>query len=182
MKARAMTLDLRAVDPARDANALATIYAPYVLETFVSFEEVPPSPAEMQARAVAVLEEGLPYLVAEDTASGRVMGYAYASPYRPRTAYRYAVESSIYVHPQAQSQGLGRRLMDAVTLACQKQGMKTMLAVASLDPDIAVDENPSVRFHRSYGFTEVGFLIDIGKKFDKWAPTVLFQLSLDQQG
>ena len=177
-----MTPTLRPVNPARDADALAAIYAPFVLKTFISFEEVPPTPAEMQARAEAVLDKGLPYLVAEDARTGRIIGFAYASPYRPRSAYRFSVESSIYVHPDAQGLGLGRRLMDVVTDRCRELGMKTMLAVASLDPDIAIEDNPSVRFHRGYGFEQVGFFTDIGRKFGKWAPTALFQLALDPQG
>jgi len=160
-----------------DPAALAAIYEPYVLSAWVSFEVEPPSAQEMARRAQSILDLGLPYVVAQDQ-TGDVVGYAYASQYRPRPAYRNSVESSIYLSERAQGQGLARALMDALIADCTAKNYKTMVAVVGLNPDLDLDDNQSVRFHQKYGFQPVGVLKNIGHKFGRWTDTALFQLPL----
>lgn len=170
---------IRPVAPHADSTALSAIYSGYVRETWVSFEVEPPTPTEMQSRIQAILDRNLPYLVAED-ASGTVIGYAYASPYRPRTAYQFSVENSIYLAPEAQGKGIAKALLDAVVLRCQALDIKTMIAIVGLDPDIPTDHNQSVRFHRKYGFQFVGVLDNIGQKFGRWTGTAVLLLNLQE--
>ena len=103
-----------------DAAALAAIYGHHVLHGFGTFEEVPPSPREMEQRRLAVVGRGLPYLVAE--IDGAVAGFAYAGPFRTRAAYRYTVEDSVYIAADRQGQGVGKALLTAVIAACEDQG------------------------------------------------------------
>src|SRR5205814_8681085 len=110
-----------------DAEALAAIYGDAVLHGFGTFEEDPPTPQDMDARRRAVQDKGLPYLVAED--GGHVLGFAYAGPFRPRAAYRYTLEDSVYVAPEAKGKGVGRAALAAVIAACEALGVRQLMAV-----------------------------------------------------
>lgn len=168
---------VRNLDPANDADAVSTIYSRYVLTAWVSFEVTPPTPAEMQVRAEAIMQKDLPYLVAEQD-DGGIIGFAYASPYRPRTAYQFSVENSIYLAPEAHGRGVGKALMDEIVKQCKARQLKTMIAIVGLDPDLPVDRNQSVRFHHKYGFKSVGVLDNIGHKFGRWTGTAVLLLDL----
>jgi L-amino acid N-acyltransferase YncA len=154
-----------------DIPALTRIYAHYVRETTSSFEIEPPDEAEMFRRRAAILERGLPYIVAE--MAGVVTGYAYASPYRPRLAYRFTVEDSIYVDPRFAGRGLGRALLSAVIVECERQGYRQMIAVIG-----GSDNAASIGLHRSLGFEPAGVLSGAGYKLGRWADSVLMQKSL----
>jgi len=175
---RSEDIALRPVRASEDAAALAAIYAEYVRGAWVSFEVEPPTPTEMQSRAEAILARGLPYLVAERVSSGAILGYVYASPYRPRAAYQSSVENSIYLDASAHRQGVGTALMDALVEACKALDLKTMVAIVGLDPSCDVSDNQSVRFHQNYGFKFVGVLENIGHKFGRWTGTAMLTLSL----
>ena len=169
---------LRTVDPGKDCDALAAIYEPYVLEAWVSFEVDPPAPIEMKSRAETILERGLPYVVAEDS-SGEIVGYAYAGPYRARTAYRNSVESSIYLAASAHGKGLANQLMESLIETCKTKKLKTMVAIVGLNPNVPLEDNQSIRFHKKFGFRFLGVLENIGHKFGQWTGTAIFQLQLD---
>ena len=172
-----ITHRIRTVEPDKDSQHIATIYSSYVLEAWVSFEVEPPSAEEMRKRAQSLLDRGLPYLVAEDE-NGVLLGYAYASPYRPRAAYQYSVENSIYLCESAQGKGVAKALLDELVHRCQKLSLKTMIAIVGLNPDLPVDQNQSVRFHQKYGFSFVGVLENIGHKFGRWTGTAVLLLDL----
>jgi L-amino acid N-acyltransferase YncA len=125
----------------------------------------------MVRRRAGILSRGLPYLVAE--LDGAVAGYAYAAPYRPRPAYRFTVEDSVYIHPDHARKGLGRLLMVEVIAACTAAGCRQMLAVIG-DSDNA----SSIGLHRALGFQHVGVLRNVGFKFERWVDTVLMQKTL----
>ena len=162
------------VRPARADDMLSVqgIYAYYVLETAISFETMPPPLDEMMARRDKVLADGLPYLVAER--DNAVVGYCYATPYRPRQAYRFTVEESVYVAPSARGSGVGRILMLALIDLCAGLGKQQMLGVVTCDDQV----NPSLDFHIRMGFQEVGRLTRVGFKNDKWYDTVFMQRAL----
>lgn len=160
---------LRAATP-DDAAALAAIYARYVLETPISFETEPPSVAAMQARIEA--GAGLhPFLVAIDDA-GAILGYASASPFRPRPAYRYAVETSVYVAMDAQRRGAGRALYGALLDTLQAQGFVQAIAAITL-PNAA-----SVALHEAFGFVPAGVYRQVGFKLGGWYDVGLWQRAL----
>jgi len=161
---------LRAAEPG-DFPILHAIYAHHVLNGAASFEEVPPDLAEFTRRWQSIAELGLPYLVACDAAGP--LGYAYAGPYRPRSAYRFTVEDSVYLDPKAMGRGIGRRLLTAVIDGATAAGKRQMLAVIGDSANHA-----SVALHRSLGFTEVGTFRAVGFKFDRWIDTVLMQRAL----
>ncbi|QJE72035.1 N-acetyltransferase [Aerophototrophica crusticola] len=141
-----------------DAPAIAAIYAPAVLHGTASYEEEPPDAAEMARRMADVQAKGLPWLVA--TEGTRVLGYAYASPFRTRPAYRFTIENSVYVADGAQGRGVGRLLMQDLLGRCRTLGFRKVVAV------IGDRRNEgSVRLHRSLGFAEAGVLPGIGVKF-----------------
>jgi phosphinothricin acetyltransferase len=154
-----------------DLPEVLEIYALEVREGTASFELEPPSLAEMAARFGAIEAAGLPYLVAE--LDGRIAGYAYAGPYRPRPAYRYTVEDSVYVARFARQQGVGRALLDAVIERAAAQGMRQMVAIIG---DSA--HRASIELHRGAGFRLVGTLEHVGWKFGRWLDTVLMQRPL----
>lgn len=155
-----------------DADALAAIYGDAVLNGFGTFEEDPPSPAEMDARRRAVQDQGLPYLVAE--ADGRVLGFAYASPFRPRAAYRYTLEDSVYVAPEAHGKGVGRAVLSAVIAACEALGVRQLMAV------IGDSENAgSIGLHRAMGFEQTGVGKSVGFKHGRWVDIVHMQKPLN---
>ncbi len=154
-----------------DMAAIVAIYADAVLNTAASFEETPPDAEEMQRRRDAVAAGGLPYLVAER--DGAVAGYCYASPYRPRYAYRFSLECSVYVHPDHRQQGVGRAMLNDLVDRCAALGYRQMLAVIG-------DRNNagSIRLHAGAGFTEVGRLPGVGFKFDRWVDVVVMQRAI----
>ena len=156
---------------ADDLPALCEIYSGHVLHGAASFEEVPPDLAEFTRRWHHVADLGLPYLVACDRTA--VLGYAYAGPYRPRSAYRFTVEDSIYLDPQATGRGIGRRLLSAVIEGATAAGKRQMLAVIGDSANRA-----SVALHLSLGFTEVGTFRAVGFKFGRWVDSVLMQRAL----
>src|SRR5689334_4248532 len=142
-----------------DAEAVAEIYRPAVVERATSFELEPPDASEMSARIVGCLER-MPWLVAEE--DGRVVGYAYASAHRTRAAYQWSVEVSAYVVETNQRRGTGRALYEALFRALVLQGFRNAYAGITL-PNAASDG-----FHRSLGFTRVGVFRDVGFKLGKW--------------
>ena len=155
-----------------DAPALAAIYGDAVLNGFGTFEEVPPSPADMAARCRAVVERDLPYLVAED--AGRVLGFAYAAPFRPRAAYRYTLEDSVYVAPEAAGKGVGRTVLSAVIAACEVLGVRQLMAVIGDSENAA-----SIGLHRSLGFEQTGVGRSVGFKHGRWVDIVHMQKALN---
>lgn len=155
-----------------DAEALAAIYGHHALHGFGTFEEEPPSAEEMERRRAAVVARGLPYLVAEE--DGRVLGFAYAGPFRLRAAYRYTVEDSVYVAPDALGRGVGRRVLGAVLEACEQTGLRQVLAVIG-DSDNA----GSIGLHRALGFEPSGVARSVGYKHGRWVDIVFMQKALN---
>ena len=155
-----------------DMAAVQAIYAYHVLHGSASFEETPPSVDDMVGRRDAVLKAGLPYLVAQR--QGRVVGYAYATPYRPRPAYRHTIEDSIYVEHGLDRLGIGRALLAELIQRCEQGPWRQMLAV------VGNSENTgSLVLHERLGFRTVGTLKSVGFKFGQWVDTVLMQRELD---
>lgn len=154
-----------------DMAAVQEIYAYHVLHGLATFEEIPPSTEEMAARRAAVLERGLPYLVAER--DGRVVGYAYAGTYRARPAYRFTLEDSIYVAHGLGGQGLGKALLTALLGRCEAGPWRQMLAVIGDSGN-----EGSIALHRSLGFRPVGVQNAVGFKLGRWVDTVQMQREL----
>jgi phosphinothricin acetyltransferase len=154
-----------------DVARCAEIYSHHVLYGTASFEVDPPDLAEMKSRRAAVLGLGLPHLVAER--DGRVLGYAYAGKWRPRPAYAFSVEDSIYIDKDAVGQGVGKALLPVLIGQCTALGKRQMVAVIG---DSA--HTPSIRLHASCGFGMVGTLKSIGFKFGRWLDGVLMQRAL----
>ncbi len=149
-----------------DVPALAAIYGHWVEHGLASFELTAPDEAEMARRRAAVLAAGYPHLVAER--AGRVTGYAYASAYRPRPAYRFTVENSVYVAPGLTQGGTGTALLDALIERCTAQGFRLMVAVIG-DSGNA----PSIGLHARAGFAHAGLLPAVGWKHGRWVDSVL---------
>ena len=149
-----------------DAQALLNIYSPYVEHTAITFEYDVPSVEEFASRIQNTLQK-YPYLVAEK--NGRLLGYAYASPFHERPAYDWAVETSIYVDQNIKHQGIGRRLHDALEDALRSQGILNMNACIAYPPDENeyLDKN-SVEFHTHMGYRLVGEFYKCGYKFHRW--------------
>jgi phosphinothricin acetyltransferase len=162
---RAATLD--------DANAVAAIYAVHVALGTASFELSPPDAGEIRRRMSAGLADGYPWLCA--TLDGAVVGYAYAGPYRPRPAYRYTVEDSVYLAPLAQRRGIGAALLARLIDACTTRGDRQMIAVIGDSANA-----PSIALHERAGFVEAGRLRDVGHKFGRWLDIVLMQRALGE--
>ena len=155
-----------------DLEEVRTIYAKEVLEGIASFEIEPPHIKEMRVRLRQVRDANLPYLVAE--LDGRVAGFAYAVPYRPRPAYRYTVENSVYVARWAQRQGIGSQLLDSLMSACESVGARQMVAIIGV-----VEHAASIRAHEKAGFRTVGTLQKVGWKLGRWVDTVVMQRALN---
>ncbi|MEY4753749.1 MAG: hypothetical protein RJA44_1424 [Pseudomonadota bacterium] len=154
-----------------DIEAIHAIYAWNVQHGTGTFELEPPTPAEMAQRHADVLAKGLPWLVAEQ--DGVVLGYACASPFRPRLAFRFGLEDSIYLAPGAHGRGIGRLLLAELIGRCQAIGARQLFAVIG-DSDNA----GSIGVHRACGFTDVGVMRAAGWKFDRWLDVVLMQRTL----
>jgi L-amino acid N-acyltransferase YncA len=157
---------------AADAEALAAIYGHHVLHGFGTFEEEPPSPAEMESRRAAIADRGLPYLVAED--GNQVLGFAYAGPFRPRQAYRYTLEDSVYIAPHAIGKGVGRAVLSAVIAECEALGIRQLVAVIGDSGNAA-----SIGLHRALGFVDAGMGKSFGFKRGRWVDIVWMQKSLN---
>lgn len=156
----------------QDAAALAEIYGHHVLHGFGTFEEVPPTIQDMAARRQAIVERGLPYLVAED--AGQVLGFAYAGPFRPRAAYRYTVEDSVYVSPDAVGRGVGKAVLSAVLKECESFGVRQVIAV------IGDSQNAgSIGLHTALGFEHAGIGKGFGWKHGRWVDIVWMRKALN---
>ncbi|MFD2261598.1 GNAT family N-acetyltransferase [Lacibacterium aquatile] len=154
-----------------DLPAIQGIYAHHVLHGTASFEEVPPTVEELRSRMQGVRDKGLPYLVAE--MNGVVVGYAYASLYRPRPAYRHTLENSVYVDKDSAGLGVGRALMVALIEICEKGPWRQMVAAIGDSANIA-----SIRLHSAMGFEHAGLFKSVGFKHGRWLDSVLMQRAL----
>ena len=154
-----------------DLARVQAIYAHYVINGLASFEYQPPDLAEITRRFRATRQTGLPYLVAE--LGGRVVGYAYAGPYRTRPAYRYSVENSVYVAPEALRRGVSRALLERLIELCTEAGARQMVAIIGDSANLA-----SISAHERLGFTRAGQLQAIGFKHGRWVDSVIMQLPL----
>lgn len=165
------------IRPSRDDDiaAIAAIYGHHVLHGIASFEEVPPSVEEMARRRGGVVGRGFPYLVVEQ--DGKVIGYCYAGPYRPRIGYRFTVEDSIYIDPGAVGRGLGRALLAEVIERTAALGYRQMIAVIGGSETIA-----SIKLHAALGFALIGTFPAVGYKFGRWVDSVYMQRALGPGG
>jgi phosphinothricin acetyltransferase len=161
---------LRAALP-DDMAAVHAIYAHHVLKGLASFEEEVPSQAELRRRYDEILSRKLPYIVAE--LDGAVAGYGYCAPYRSRSAYRYALEDSVYVRQEAHGRGLGRALLAELIRCCEALGYRQLVAVIGDSAHAA-----SIGLHESQGFLRVGTLRSVGFKFGRWVDSVIMQRPL----
>jgi len=167
-----MTLSIR---PSRDEDvaAITAIYAHHVLNGTGTFETEPPSEADMTARRADVLGKNLPYLVAEE--NGEVLGFAYCNWFKPRPAYRFSAEDSIYISEAARGRGLGGQLLAALSQTAETVGVRKLIAVIGDSANAG-----SVGVHRSQSFTHVGVLKDCGWKFGEWRDVVLMEKVLGE--
>ena len=164
-----------------DAERVAAIFGGYVLASIATFVEEPPDVAVWRERIAAADPSdayALPFLVAE--IDGEVMGFAYAARFRPHAAYRYTVEDSIYIAPEAANRGLGSRLLADLLDALRRTEVRQVVAVIAALPDTHHD-TPSIVLHRRQGFVEVGRLRSVGYKSGQWCDTVLMQVDLRPQ-
>ena len=156
---------------ADDLAAITEVYGWNVLNGTGTFELEVPDLAEMTRRRDDVLSKGLPWLVA--ARAGRVLGYAYANHFRPRRAYRFCLEDSIYLAPDAQGQGVGRLLLAELMSQCEARGARQMLAVIGDSANAG-----SIGLHRRLGFEHTGVLRSSGWKFGRWLDVVVMQRAL----
>ncbi len=156
---------------AQDMPAIQSIYAHAVVHGLASFEEIPPSEDEMRGRLDEVLAKGLPYLVAE--AGGAVAGYGYCTLYRTRSAYRFALEDSVYVRKDMHGRGVGRALLGELIQRCEALGYRQLVAVIGDSANA-----PSIGLHAALGFLRVGTLRSTGYKFGRWVDSVIMQRAL----
>ena len=154
-----------------DLAAIQAIYSHHVLTGLASFEEAPPPAAELGRRYDEVIAKKLPYLVADF--GGTVAGFGYCAPYRARSAYRYALEDSVYVRPDAQGRGVGSALLAELIRRCEALGYRQLIAVIGDSGHAA-----SIGLHVSQGFLRVGTLRSVGFKFGRWVDSVLMQRPL----
>ena len=166
----AQRVRVRPATPA-DLGLVADILAFYVRNSVATFEEEPPGVPHWRQRLGDLTERKLPFLVAE--ADGTVAGYAYASPWRPKPAYRHTVEDSVYLAPGQQGRGLGRLLLESLLARCADAGVRQVIAVIADSGDPA-----SAALHRACGFAEAGRLSQVGFKHGRWIDTVLLQREL----
>jgi len=161
------------IRPSTDADLaqITAIYRHHVLVGTGTFEIEPPSPADMAVRRQDVLDKGLPFLVLED--AGSVQGFAYCNWFKPRPAYRFSAEDSIYLAAQAAGRGWGRLLLQELMARAERAGVRSLIAVIGDSGNAA-----SIGVHRGCGFTQVGVLAACGWKFDRWLDVVLMQRTL----
>ena len=167
-------LEIRPTTPG-DLPAITGIYEHAVLHGTATFELIPPDLAEMTRRYGVLIEGGFPYFVA--ALDGRVIGYAYAGAYRPRPAYRFTVENSVYLQPAIHRRGIGLQLLQRLIAECEARGYRQMIAVIG---DLA--NAGSIGVHTKCGFQMIGTHPDVGFKFGRWLDTVMMQLALGDGG
>jgi L-amino acid N-acyltransferase YncA len=155
-----------------DAAAMADIYNYYVRNGTATFEERAFSVAGYENRLSQLLERQLPVFIAENTESD-VLGFAYASTFNPRSAYRFTAEDSVYVHHRHARKGIGRKLLSALIPACREKGFKQMMAVIGDSGNAG-----SVQLHKALGFSEIGIAREVGYKFERWLDVVYMQRAL----
>ena len=155
-----------------DIPSVTAIYAHYVRTSLATFDETPPSAAEMMQRRVDVTARGMCFLVATG-ADDTILGFVYAAPFRLRTAYRFSVEDSVYVAPDATRRGIGRALMSELIVRCTVAGFRQMVAVIGDSANA-----PSIGLHEALGFQRIGVLPAIGFKLGRWVDGVLMQRAL----
>lgn len=152
-----------------DAQDLCAIYNPYITDTAITFEETPIDPSEMKRRIVRVREESLPWLCA--TINHKLAGYAYAALWRERSAYRFTVESTIYLSPEYTGRGLGKNLYSVLLERIRTAGKRNVIAVITLP-------NPaSIALHENLGFIKTAHFPEVGFKFNRWLDVGYWQLS-----
>ena len=156
---------------ASDLPSVTDIYADAVRFGTATFELVPPDLAEMTRRFQALMDGGFPYFVA--ALEGRVAGYAYAGPYRPRPAYRFAVENSVYLQPAIHRRGIGQQLLQRLISECEARGFRQMIAVIGDSANAG-----SIGVHKKCGFQMIGTHPSVGFKFGRWLDTVTMQRAL----
>jgi L-amino acid N-acyltransferase YncA len=157
----------------KDMAAVTAIYARFVETSTATFEITAPDEAEMQRRRQVVLDRNLPYLVAE--LEGYIVGFCYASQFRPREGYRFTVEDSIYVRPDCIGHGVGKSLLTKLIAECQAKGCRTMVAcICGINP-------LSVALHESLGFTPIGVVPEAGNKFGEWLRLLMMQRPLAER-
>jgi L-amino acid N-acyltransferase YncA len=156
---------------AADLGAVQSIYAHHVLKGLASFEEVPPPRDEIERRYGGVTAQGLPWLVAQY--GDMVAGYGYCAPYRTRSAYRYSLEDSIYVHADMHGRGIGGSILAELIRRCEALGYRQLIAVIG---DSA--HSASINLHAAAGFLRVGTLRSVGFKFGRWVDSVIMQRPL----
>jgi L-amino acid N-acyltransferase YncA len=161
---------IRPAGPA-DAEQVATIFAHYVATSVATFEEVAPAATAWQRRLDESTTQRLPFLVAEDGSD--VCGFAYASPWRPKPAYRHTVEDTVYLSPGHTGRGIGSALLGGLLAGCAAAGARQVIAVIA---DTGSDA--SAALHRRFGFTQAGRLSGVGRKHGRWIDTVLMQKEL----
>ncbi len=162
---------IRDVKP-KDMPSIQIIYAYHVEYGLASWEEIPPDLDELILRRDSVFADGFPYLVAE--IDGQLLGFAYASKYRPRSAYQYCCESSVYVKNNAQRKGIGYSLLAELIERCRAMGLRRMVAIIG---DSA--NNASICLHKKAGFEHVGIIPNCGFKRNKWLDQVIMQRPID---
>lgn len=154
-----------------DLDAITRIYGHHVLHGTGTFETTPPTVADMTTRRADVLSKGLPWLVVED--GGAVLGFAYGNWFKPRPAYRFSVEDSIYMAPEAAGKGLGRALLAELLAALERGGIRKVMAVIGDSANAG-----SIGVHTALGFEAVGTVPSCGWKFGRWLDIVMMQRSL----
>lgn len=159
-----------------DLPSITAIYEHAVRFGTATFELIPPNLVEMTRRYRALIDGGFPHFVA--VLDGRVAGYAYAGPYRPRPAYRFTVDNSVYLDPAVHRRGIGLRLMERLIAECDGRGFRQMIAVIGDSPN----QMHSVALHRAAGFAEIGRLPDVGFKHGRWCDSLLMQRPLGDGG
>ena len=161
------------IRPSTDADipAITAIYGHHVLHGTGTFETTPPTEQDMAARRADVLSKGLPYLVAED--AGDVLGFAYCNWFKPRPAYRYSAEDSIYLAPSTLGRGLGKLLLVELMAQAERCGVRKLIAVIGDSANLG-----SVGVHKACGFQHVGLLADCGWKFNRWLDVVMMDRTI----
>jgi len=157
----------------QDIPAITAIYAHHVLNGTGTFETTPPTEQDMAARRADVLSKDLPYLVAEE--DGRILGFAYCNWFKPRPAYRYSAEDSIYMADGERGRGAGKQLLTALAKEAEAAGVRKLIAVIGDSANAG-----SIGVHRTQGFSHVGVLKDCGWKFGEWRDVVLMEKVLGE--